>query len=192
LTGFKDTGFRSRDVSEFAAGQIMALTASLPRIEEHRVTVVFDCPHCRSQGRGTAYDLRETIRVSNRVPRWGWQSHWVRCARCNAELHADCAAEDLHGVSPKTVNEHVRTYVTFPRRVLALSSLLLCWTPVVGVIVSVVSLLANLKTRGWPRWGSVVALFVAITFNVTMYAFFMHANSEAGEPVAVVSSVEHF
>jgi hypothetical protein len=160
----------------------MALTNSLPRIEEHRVTVNFECPHCRSKGSGTAYDLRETIRVSSRVPRWGWQSHWVRCARCKAELHADCAAEDFVGATPSIVNQHVRTYVTFPRRVLAAASLILCWTPVVGVVLALVSLGTNLKTRSWPRWVSIIAIVLAVGANVMMFVTVLRANAAAATP----------
>jgi len=163
------------------------MTTSLPRIEEHRVTVVFDCPQCHCQSRGTAYDLRETISVSSRIPRWGWQSHWVRCAQCQTELSADCAAEDLAGASPMTVNEHVRAYVLFPRRVLALASMLLCWTPVVGVILAAIALAANLKTRAWPRWISLIALVLATGINIAMFVTVLHANSEAAQPVAMAS-----
>ncbi len=159
------------------------MTNTLPRIEEHRVAVVFDCPRCRSQSRGTAYDLRETIRVASRVPRWGWQSHWVRCAQCQAELHADCAAEDLAGVSPTIVNEHLREYVSFPRRVLALASVVLCWTPVVGVLLAAVSLAANLRTRAWPRWTSAVALVLALAINAAMFGTIFYANAQAAQPV---------
>lgn len=164
------------------APDAMALSHSLPRIEEHRVTVNFECPHCRSKGSGTAYDLRETIRVSNRVPRWGWQSHWVRCAKCKVELHADCCAEDFVGASPALVNQHVRPYVSFPRRVLAVASLILCWTPGVGVILALISLGANFKTRSWTRWVSAIAVVLAVGVNIAMFITVLHANADAATP----------
>ncbi len=163
----------------------MSLTKTLPRIEEHRVTVQFDCPHCHSASRGTAYDLRETIRVSSRVPRWGWQSHWVRCAKCKTELHADCCAKDFLGASPTTVNEHVRSYVSFPRRVLAAASAILCWTPLVGLLLALVATGSNLKTRGWPRWVSIVSLVLAVGLSLTMFVKLFNADKHAAEPVAI-------
>ena len=112
----------------------MLLLKSLPRIEEHRVSVVFDCPHCHAENvRGTAYDLRETIRVADHVPEWGWSSHWVRCSECHAELFADCQASDFQGASPETVNARVHAYLPFTKRFLAIASLLIGWTPGLGI-----------------------------------------------------------
>lgn len=166
----------------------MTLTKSLPRIEEHRVPVHFECPHCHSQSSGTAYDLRETIRVSTRVPRWGWQSHWVRCAKCKSELHSDCCAEDFVGASPTVVNEHVRAYVSFPKRVLATASLLLCWAPVLGVLVGIVATVANLRTRGWPKWVSLGGLVLAASLNVAMFSALVYQDARALEPIAMLRS----
>lgn len=162
----------------------MTITPSLPRIEEHRVPVVFDCPHCGGHVRGTAYDLRETVRFTNRVPRWGWQSHWVRCSNCQTELHANCGAEQLSGKSPTTVNEHLRAYLSFPRRFLAIASLMLCWTPVVGVLLAAASTVACVRTRGWPRWVSVIGLILAIGINIAMFAAVSYAWSRANAPMS--------
>jgi hypothetical protein len=163
----------------------MTLTKSLPRIEEHRVTVQFECPHCGNQSSGTAYDLRETIRVSTRVPRWGWQSHWVRCGKCKSELHADCSAADLVGASPTIVNGHVRAYVSFPKRVLATASLLLCWAPVLGVLVALVATVANMGTRGWPRWVSLGSLVLSAGINTALFATLVYQDTQVLEPIAM-------
>lgn len=164
----------------------MTLTKSLPRIEEHRVTVHFECPNCRSPSVGTAYDLRETIRVSTRVPTWGWQSHWVRCAKCKSELHADCSAKELVGASPVTVSEHVRAYIPFPKRFMAMASLVLCWAPVLGVGVGLLAALMNWRTPSWPRWMSLIGLILGIGINIWMFTTLFTVESEMLQPVVMV------
>jgi len=165
---------------------MMMLMSSLPRIEEHRVSVVFDCPHCQAERvRGTAYDLRETIRMADHVPLWGWSSHWVRCSNCRTELHANVPSEKLHGALPVAVNTHVRTYLPFPQRFLAIASLLLGWTPVVGVIVAIISMATSLRTRGWPRVLSVVALVLATALNVAMFVTVLVMTTRAGLPTVM-------
>lgn len=163
----------------------MTLTSPLPRIEEHRVSVVFDCPHCRAERvRGTAYDLRETVRVAERLPRWGWSSHWVRCSHCRAELYSKVCAEDMQGASPTTVNERVWSYQPLTKRFLAIASLMMSWTPVIGVILAIVATFANVKTRGWPRWVSVIGLVLAAGFNLAMFGIVFYMHTQIGTPLS--------
>lgn len=144
---------------------------------------MFDCPKCQATAvRGTAYNLRETIRVSERVPVWGWSSNWVRCSHCQADLHADCASKDFQGASPATVTDRVRTYLSFPKRVLAIAGLAFVWAPVVGVIVATASVAANLGTRGWPRALSVVALLLATAFNAALFGTLTYWSFLAASP----------
>ncbi|HEX8325605.1 MAG TPA: hypothetical protein VF595_17005 [Tepidisphaeraceae bacterium] len=162
----------------------MILLASLPRIEEHRVPVVFDCPKCCATSvRGTAYNLRETIRVTERMPTWGWSSHWVRCAHCQAELHADCEPEEFKGASATTVNNNISTYLPFPSRFMAIAGLLFGWAPVLGVIVATASVAANLGTRGWPRWLSVIALVLTTTYNVALFGVLAYWSFQTAQPL---------
>ena len=162
----------------------MTLLTSLPRIEEHRVSVVFDCPQCKALAvRGTAYDLRETIRLADRVPAWGWSSHWVRCSHCKTELHADCSAEDFQGASPATVNNRVHAYLPFTKRFLAIASLVLGWTPGVGIILALISLAANVRTSGWPRVVSIVGLALSTVITATIFGTFIYMTLSVGQSI---------
>ena len=164
----------------------MTLLASLPRIEEHRVSVVFDCPKCRAAlVRGTAYNLRETIRLTDRVPAWGWSSHWVRCSHCGAELSADCEPKAFHGCSPSKVSDRVHPYLSFPKRVLAVASAAMGWVPVLGVLVAIVSMAMNARTRGWPRVLSMVTLALTTAYNVALFTALVMWSIEAARPIGV-------
>lgn len=164
----------------------MLLLKSLPRIEEHRVSVVFDCPHCHAENvRGTAYDLRETIRVADHVPEWGWSSHWVRCSECHAELFADCRASEFQGASPETVNARVHAYLPFTKRFLAIASLLIGWTPGLGIIVALVSMAINLRTRGWPRVASIVGLGVSGVATAAIFGMLFYSTVEASQTFVI-------
>lgn len=164
----------------------MALISPLPRIEEHRVPVVFDCPDCGAQNvRGMAFDLRETLRLNYRMPLWGWSTHWVRCSRCQTELHANCASKELQGCSPTDVNHHVRAYLPLPARVLAIISLATGWAPIVGVLVALVALAANFRTRGWPRWVSAGALLLSTAANIVFIAAVMYFEKKMGTPTGL-------
>jgi hypothetical protein len=157
----------------------MTLLSRMPRIEEHRVPVVFDCPQCRSANvRGTAYDLRETVRLSDRTPVWGWQSHWVRCSNCRVELYADRPSKELARVSAATVNQHVHAYLPLTKRFLAVASLLVGWTPVVGVVLALLATLVNVNTRGWPRWLSIAGLVIAVAINLAAFVTLAHTMAE--------------
>ena len=162
----------------------MLLLASLPRIEERRVSVVFDCPQCHTPGvRGTAYNLRETIRLSERVPMWGWSSHWVRCSQCRAELSADCDPQDFQGASPAKVSDSVHFYLPFPKRVLAVASLAIGWAPVVGMLLAIVSMATNARTKGWPRVVSVVALTLTSLYNAALFGALIYWSVLAARPL---------
>ncbi|HEY0009469.1 MAG TPA: hypothetical protein VGB55_12145 [Tepidisphaeraceae bacterium] len=159
----------------------MMLFTSMPRIEEHRVPVVFDCPHCRAENvRGTAYDLRETIRLSQRVPLWGWESHWVRCSNCQTELYADQPSKAFAQVSAATVNQHIHAYLPLTKRFLAVTSLLIGWTPVVGVVLALLATFVNLNTRGWPRWMSITGLILAVVINLAAFVALAQMMAEYG------------
>ncbi len=148
------------------------------------MSVVFDCPQCQAERvRGTAFDLRETVRVNERVPKWGWSSHWVRCSKCSAELYSKVRAEDMQGASPSTVNQRVSSYQPLTQRFLAVASVAMGWTPVVGVIVGVVATVANVRTQGWPRWLSIVGLVLAAGFNVAMFWVLLYMQTQIGSPL---------
>ncbi len=161
----------------------MSLTTSIPRIEEHRVTVVFDCPRCRSKVKGTAYDLRETIRFKGRIPRWGWQSHWVRCSKCNAELKSRISAGQLTGAPPSKVNEQIIPYHSFPKRFMSIASVVLSWTPLVGVLLGIIATVMTLRTRGWPKWLSIAGLILAATINAAWIGSIIHDNNVTATPL---------
>lgn len=163
----------------------MTLLTALPRIEEHRVPVVFDCPKCRAERvRGMAYTLRETIRFGERVPPWGWSSHWVRCSECSAELQADCDSEDFKRASPATVNKNVHAYFGLHNRFLALAGLAFSWAPLVGLLVSIAAMAMNLKTRGWPRIVSVVALGLTAIYNAALFGSLAYWTMTVAKPLA--------
>ena len=164
----------------------MTLHASMPRIEEHRVSVVFDCPKCREHAvRGTAYNLRETIRVSRRMPLWGWSSHWVRCSHCRAELLADCDPKSFQGASPATVSDRVHAYLPFPKRFLAVAGLAMAWAPVVGAMVALASTAANAKSKGWPRVTSLIALVLAALYNSALFGGMIYWSIISARPLPV-------
>ena len=164
----------------------MTLLASLPRIEEHRVSVVFDCPKCREHSvRGTAYNLRETIKVSHRMPLWGWSSHWVRCSHCRAELLADCDPQSFQGASPATVSDQVHAYLPFPKRFLAVAGLLMAWAPLVGGMVAIVSMAANAKSKGWTRVASLIAVVLAAVYNATLFGTMVYWSIQVAKPLAM-------
>lgn len=165
----------------------MTLLASLPRIEEHRVPVVFDCPKCQSTAvRGTAYNLRETIRVSERVPIWGWSSHWVRCSHCHAELHADCDPSDFKGASAATVTDRVHAYFSFPKRFLAVAGLMFGWAPLVGLLVAIAAMAANIRTAGWPRVVSIVGLVLTTIYNAVLFGTIIYWTVQVARPLATL------
>jgi hypothetical protein len=158
--------------------------SSLPRIEEHRVPVVFDCPHCHAERvHGTAYDLRETVRAGGHVPVWGWSSHWVRCSNCRTELHAKVASSVLAGEMPASVSKLVRRYLPFPQRVLAVSSVVMAWVPVVGVVLGLITVAATFRTRGWPRVVGVIGLTVATLFNAIGFTFLLVYAARMASPL---------
>jgi xanthosine utilization system XapX-like protein len=78
--------------------------------------------------------------------------------------------------------------VSFPKRVLAMASVLLCWAPVLGVLVGMVATLTNLRTPGWPRWVSIAGLLLAAGINIAMFATLFHEDAQALEPVAMMRS----
>ena len=163
----------------------MMLASPLPRIEEHRVSVVFDCPHCRAERvRGTAYDLRETVRVTDRVPKWGWSSHWVRCSKCRTELYSKVRAEDLVGASPTTVNQRVSSYQPLMTRFHAAASLGVAWVPVIGLLLGIVATAANAKIKGWPRWMSIAGLVLSIGLNIALFVIVLYVHTQNAAPLA--------
>ena len=165
----------------------MTLLASLPRIEEHRVSVVFDCPKCQATAvRGTAYNLRETIRVSDRVPIWGWSSHWVRCSHCHAELHADCDPSGFKGASAATVSDRVHAYFSFPKRFLAIAGLAFGWAPVVGLLVAIAATAANARTAGWPRMLSIIGLVLTVAYNAIFFGTVAYWTVQVARPLAAL------
>jgi hypothetical protein len=54
---------------------------------------------------------------------------------------------------------------------------------VVGLLLALVSMAVNSRTRGWPRWLSVIALIIATAINVALFAHLVRATADTGSPI---------
>jgi hypothetical protein len=71
--------------------------------------------------------------------------------------------ERMHGLH---IDEFLSYSPSFVFKFLAVVSLLICWAPIVGLIVAAIAVVGTRRFKGWPKVVSLVALVVSIVPTV--------------------------
>ena len=120
--------------------------------------LIINCPSCHTRGaRAVAYDLIETYKVVIKH-----RTTWVKCSACGKTLYSKLPADELRGLTPEQLESVIVNRTSPIRLVLVIAALVMCIAPIFGIVVAIVALVANLKTPGWLRRLSIVALVMSV------------------------------
>lgn len=114
--------------------------------------VIIHCPAC--DGRNVSaqtYDQKATDKWLDLVTVWVSRSTWVICTNCRAKLYSKLNCIELQGKSPEEISDQISLQVSFVRKFLAILALCLAVFPYLGVVMAMIGVIANWKSRGWPK-----------------------------------------
>jgi hypothetical protein len=138
--------------------------------ELDHTAVRFHCPLCgRRDVLGVAWREREVIRYLGLLPLPALDNYWIRGECCGAKAICSVPPGELSEWDADAIESRrlVRRYVSIVKLTLLLAALLLCWTPAMGAVLTLIAWLACRNERGWVRW----AIRIAIVVQCVVLAF---------------------
>jgi hypothetical protein len=125
--------------------------------------IVIHCPACKQQNvPAVSYDHHERqYGVSH-------TTNWVKCLACGTHLYSKVKPEELIGRAPDELAKVVVFRLSFVARATALLAVVVCLFPWVGTGMALLATLINLRTRGWPKPLSRIALAVSLVPTVAI------------------------
>jgi hypothetical protein len=134
--------------------------------------------HCPSCGQrdivARIFAKRETAKAFLVIPFLRKTTWYVVCAGCGTELYSRLNADELSWRTPDDLADSIYVRVSLIRKTLALLSLVMGIFPLVGLAFGVIAVVANRKSRGWPRGVSYLGLGLAVAFHLAFALLMLH------------------
>jgi hypothetical protein len=111
---------------------------------------------------GVAWREREVIRYLGLIPLPALDTFWIRGGCCGAKAICSVPPGELSEWDADAIESRrlVRPYVSIVKITLVVAALLLCWTPAVGAVLTLIAWVACRSERGWTRWAIRIAIVV--------------------------------
>lgn len=148
----------------------MALLVAKSR-KEPGPAVEIDCPRCGAAGvPAAAYRQVEDLCAFYFLPLFTVKNTFVECQACRAKLRSSVDLDEFARYRHGELNQFLSHDVSFIVKFLAVASLLLCLAPLLGLILSLVTVLFTIKTPGWPRMLGRISLVVSAPVTLVLLA----------------------
>jgi hypothetical protein len=113
--------------------------------------VQFNCPKCGGVAvSGSSYELFDTLQVFHLVPLWNTRNTYISCSHCQAEMISRLNLDELHDYCDFDLTPYMSYDVSFVFKFLAVAALLLCWTPILGLVLAIIAVAGTFRVPGWP------------------------------------------
>jgi len=133
---------------------MIALWHIQKRIADQRAAIIH-CPRChRDSAPAIATDQVEVVKALFVIPIFSKTTTFVRCCECNRSLAVALRARDIAILEADELTTILRDRASLSEGALSIVALLTCVFPIIGVLTSIVALVA---TRTAPRWARRVA-----------------------------------
>ena len=125
-------------------------------------TVQFNCPKCGAAVRGATFEWLDTLMFLYCIPLLKMRNTYVTCGNCRARLTSQLRLDDLQAYGNLDVTPYISYDVSFVFKFLAIAALLLCWTPAIGLALTIAALAGTIRVPGWPRTLALVSVGPAL------------------------------
>jgi hypothetical protein len=119
--------------------------------------LIIHCPKCKNQNvRGVAWEHVERHHMVTH------RTNWVKCLNCNTSLYCPCSLDELIGLSPEEIAKIIYYRKSLIDYFLVTAALVLCILPVIGLVMSAISLAVNSRHGGWLKRLSLIAFCISM------------------------------
>ena len=130
-------------------------------------SVSINCPRCGEQGVvGQSFELLETLRLFDAIPLLKMRNTFVQCGGCKAKLASKLAVADLERYQGTGVSQFLSDGVSLVFKFLAIVSLLLFFTPILGLVLAGITVFGTFRSRTWPRTLGIISLVLSSILTV--------------------------
>jgi hypothetical protein len=120
------------------------------------------CPKCNApKTSATSYEQRDRLSLFYLVPLFAITNTFVECASCNAKLTSRLSVHELDQHSGSDISQFLSFEMSFVVKFLALTSMLLFFAPIIGLVLAIFTVVLSSKSGGWPRALGLVALVLS-------------------------------
>lgn len=164
--------FASREITlllEHAAVDVLLVAKTR---KEPGPSLAIRCPKCGADGvSAAAYRQVDDLCAFHFLKLLTIRNTFVECSACRAKLRSSIDLDELGAYRHGELNQFLSHDVSFVVKFLTVASLVLCIAPIVGAVLALLAVLLTLKSIGWTRTVSRVALVLSTLIT----SFFMIA-----------------
>jgi hypothetical protein len=131
--------------------------------------VIINCPRCGAKHvPATCHTITEIVNLI-----WRKTTTWVRCSACGTELHSKRRPDDVLGRSPEELEGVIVYRISLIPRFLAIAAIVLSVWPLLGLILSLVSLAVNWRHGRWLKKVSLIAVTISVLVHLAIGVLFL-------------------
>jgi hypothetical protein len=139
----------------------MLLSAHYTEVQGPRAD--FTCPRChQGPSPGFSYERTDTTLLLAVIPVLRTRNTYLICGNCRSRLVTRMTLDDLRQCVGVDISRFVFYRVSFILKALSVLSLLLCLFPVLGMILSAITLIGTFKSPGVWRTIAIISLIISI------------------------------
>jgi hypothetical protein len=123
----------------------------------------FVCPKCQQgPAAGSSYERTDSTLLLAVFPLWRTRITYVVCGNCRSRLTTRMTLDDLRQCVGDDISRFVFYRVSFVFKTLSVLSFLLCLFPVLGTILSVITLIGTFRSPGVWRTIAIISLIISV------------------------------
>jgi hypothetical protein len=125
-------------------------------------SLIIRCPKCGAEAApAIAYRQIDELSAFFFIKLLTVKNNFVECSKCRGRLRCDIDIDELEQYMHGELDQFLSHDVSFVVKFLAIASISLSIAPLVGLILSLVTVLLTLKSSGWTRTLARVGLVVS-------------------------------
>jgi len=131
------------------------------------------CPLCGRDGvTASVREETEEVQLLEAIPLFGVHHAFLKCNACGGRLESKVPVAQLCGCTPEQLRTVVVPRVGIGGLLVLLIGLLLCWVPLIGLLLTGLAVLWNRRYRRWtyPASWTVFLLSVAVHTAIVVLA----------------------
>jgi hypothetical protein len=128
-------------------------------------SIVIHCAACDElAAQAETYEYGERVTLLHVVPITPYiRTNYVRCTHCGEQFISPIPLSELPYLQPDELHQLLRRRVSLIPQFLAVVGIILCWVPIIGLIMALLALFTNWsRKKHWTRIVSRVAVVIAL------------------------------
>ena len=128
------------------------------------------CPLCKVRSvKAQARDQVDEVALFYVIPLFRLRNTFLKCSKCEQQIISTITSKELASYSADELSPYLSGRASFIGNFLAIAGVLLCWAPIIGILLAIVGTFINRRSPGWPRTVSLIGVVLSVFGTITFF-----------------------